>query len=101
MTSQVGIYSSSLGYGLAVSCGDINGDGWTDIYVGNDFHENDYLYFNNGDKTFSEVIADWTDHTTQFSMGVDIADLNNDLLPDIYSTDMLPFDEESLPEVWR
>ncbi len=94
VTAQAGIYSSPLGYGLAVSCADLNGDGWTDIYVGNDFHENDYLYFNNGDKTFTEAVAAWTDHTTQFSMGVDIADLNNDLLPDIYSTDMLPFAED-------
>jgi hypothetical protein len=94
VTQEVGIYSSPLGYGLAISCADLNGDGWTDIYVGNDFHENDYLYFNNGDKTFTEAVADWTDHTTQFSMGVDIADINNDLLPDIFSTDMLPFDEE-------
>lgn len=94
VTQAVGVYNSPLGYGLAVSCADINGDGWTDIYVGNDFHENDYLYLNNGDKTFTEAIANWTDHTTQFSMGADIADLNNDLLPDIYSTDMLPFSEE-------
>lgn len=94
VTEQSGIYSSPLGYGLAVSCADLNGDGWTDIYVGNDFHENDYLYFNNGDKTFTEAIAGWTDHTTQFSMGADIADINNDLLPDIYSTDMLPFAED-------
>jgi enediyne biosynthesis protein E4 len=94
VTAQAGIYSSPLGYGLAVTAADINGDGWTDIYVGNDFHENDYIYLNNGDKTFREVVAQWTDHTTQFSMGVDIADLNNDLLPDIFSTDMLPFDEE-------
>lgn len=94
VTAQTGIYSSPLGYGLAISCADLNGDGLTDIYVGNDFHENDYLYLNNGDKTFTEAIANWTDHTTQFSMGVDIADLNNDLLPDVFSTDMLPFDEE-------
>lgn len=93
VTDQVGIFSSPLGYGLAVSCADLNGDGWTDIYVGNDFHENDYIYFNNGDKTFTEAVADWTDHTTQFSMGVDIADIDNDLLPDVYSTDMLPFSE--------
>ena len=94
VTTQTGIYTSPLGYGLAVACGDLNGDGWTDIYVGNDFHENDYIYFNNGDKTFTEEVDFWTDHTTQFSMGVDIADLNNDLLPDIFSTDMLPFSEE-------
>ncbi|MEM1215748.1 MAG: VCBS repeat-containing protein, partial [Bacteroidota bacterium] len=94
VTGKSGIYSSPLGYGLAVSCADVNGDGWTDIYVGNDFHENDYLYLNQGDGTFREAIAEWTDHTTQFSMGVDIADLNNDQLPDIFSTDMLPFDEE-------
>ncbi|MEZ4986078.1 MAG: VCBS repeat-containing protein [Saprospiraceae bacterium] len=93
VTEASGIFSSPLGYGLAISCADINGDGWTDIYVGNDFHENDYLYFNNGDKTFREAVGQWTDHTTQFSMGVDIADLNNDQLPDLFGTDMLPFDE--------
>ncbi|HMQ48746.1 MAG TPA: VCBS repeat-containing protein [Saprospiraceae bacterium] len=93
VTQQSGIYSSPLGYGLAVSCADINGDGWTDLYIGNDFHENDFLYFNNGNKTFTDAIDNWTDHTTQFSMGADIADINNDLLPDVFSTDMLPFDE--------
>lgn len=94
VTQEAGIYNSPLGYGLAVSAADINGDGWTDLYVGNDFHENDYIYLNNQDRTFREVIKQWTDHTTQFSMGVDIADLNNDLLPDIFSTDMLPFEED-------
>lgn len=94
VTTQAGIYNSPLGYGLAITCADINGDGWTDIYIGNDFHENDYIYINNGDKTFTESVGKWTDHTTQFSMGVDVADIDNDLLPDIFSTDMLPFDEE-------
>lgn len=93
VTAATGIYSSPLGYGLAIAAADLNGDGLTDIYIGNDFHENDYLYLNNGDKTFTEAIAQWTDHTTQFSMGVDIADLNNDGYPDLFSTDMLPFDE--------
>lgn len=94
VTEAAGIYNSPLGYGLAITAADVNEDGYTDLYIGNDFHENDYLYLNNGDKTFREVIRDWTDHTTQFSMGVDIADINNDLLPDIFNTDMLPFNEE-------
>ena len=63
-----------------------------DIYVGNDFHENDYLYINQGDKTFKESSLDWLNHTTRFTMGVDIADLNNDRLLDIFSLDMMPFD---------
>lgn len=93
VTAATGIYSSPLGYGLAIAAADLNGDGLTDIYIGNDFHENDYLYLNNGDKTFTEAIRQWADHTTQFSMGADIADLNNDGYPDLFSTDMLPFDE--------
>lgn len=92
VSQAAGIYSSPLGYGLGLSFGDINNDGWTDIYVGNDFHENDYLYLNNGDKTFTESIQDLTTHTTQFSMGVDMADMNNDGWLDIFSTDMMPFD---------
>jgi hypothetical protein len=94
VTDAAGIYSSPLGYGLAVSCGDLNNDGWVDIYVGNDFHENDYLYLNNGDKTFTESVAGAFSHTSQFSMGVDIADLNNDGWADIFTTDMLPFSAE-------
>lgn len=92
VTKNAGIYNSPLGYGLGVTVADVNNDGWADIYVGNDFHENDYLYINNGDKTFTESIASYTAHTTQFSMGVDIADVNNDGWADIFSTDMMPFD---------
>lgn len=96
VTQATGIYSSALGYGLAVSISDFNEDGWPDIYVGNDFHENDYLYLNNGNKTFSESIEKFTNHTSRFTMGVDIADLNNDGHLDLFTTDMLPFDPEIL-----
>ena len=92
VTKSVGIYNSPLGYGLGVTVSDVNNDGWVDIYVGNDFHENDYLYINNGDKTFTESISNYMAQTTQFSMGVDIADVNNDGWADIFTTDMMPFD---------
>ncbi len=94
VTDASGIYSSALGYGLALTTADINMDGLIDIYVGNDFHENDYLYINQGDKTFKESSADYLSHTTRFTMGVDIADINNDMLPDIFTLDMMPFDAE-------
>lgn len=94
VTEASGIYSSALGYGLAITTSDINNDGYMDIYIGNDFHENDYLYINQGDKTFKESIASYISHTSRFTMGVDIADLNNDLNPDIFSLDMMPFDHE-------
>ena len=93
VTSEAGIYSSKIGYGLGLSISDINGDLCPDIYVGNDFHENDYLYINNCDGTFSESISLSTKSTSQFSMGTDIADINNDLRPDILSLDMMPSDE--------
>lgn len=94
VTKKAGIYNSSLGYGLALIASDINQDGWMDIYVGNDFHEIDYLYINQGDKTFKESSENYLSHTSQSTMGVDIADVNNDHLFDIFTLDMTPDDHE-------
>ncbi len=94
VTEASGIYNSALGYGLAITTADINNDGFLDIYVGNDFHENDYLYINQGNKTFKESSADYLSHNARFTMGVDIADVNNDQQQDIFTLDMMPFDHE-------
>ncbi len=96
VTKESGIYSSALGYGLGITVGDINWDGYPDIYVGNDFHENDYLYINNGDGTFTEALDASIQHTSRFSMGNDVGDFNNDGLPDILSLDMLPENQQML-----
>jgi len=92
VTAAANVYSSALGYGLGLAISDINLDGWPDIYVGNDFHENDYLYLNNGDGAFEEVLQRVIGHTSTSSMGNDVADFNNDGRPDIVSLDMLPED---------
>jgi enediyne biosynthesis protein E4 len=96
VSAQAGIYQSSLGYGLGISVADMNNDGWDDIYIGNDFHENDYYYINNGNGTFTESGAEHFGHYSRFSMGNDIADYNNDGQPDIVTVDMLPPDEKTL-----
>lgn len=96
VSAKAGIYQSNLGYGLGIAVADINQDGWDDIYVGNDFHENDYYYINNGNGTFSESGAKHFRHYSRFSMGNDIADYNNDGQPDVVTVDMLPPDEKTL-----
>ena len=92
VTRESGINSSIIGYGLGIAVSDINQDGWPDLYIGNDFHENDYLYINQKNGTFKDELANCIQHTSQFSMGVDIGDINNDAKPDIVSMDMLPED---------
>lgn len=92
ITQQAGIRSSSLSYGLGLSIADINRDGWPDIYLGNDYAIPDYLYINNRDGTFTDRLQETFPYTSHFSMGNDIADINNDGWPDIFTLDMLPED---------
>lgn len=92
VTKETGIHSSAISYGLGLSIADINLDGYPDMYVGNDFHENDYLYINQRNGTFSDQLTEKIMHTSQFSMGVDVADINNDAQPEVISMDMLPSD---------
>jgi hypothetical protein len=96
VSEMAGIYGGVNGYGLGVAAADFNQDGYPDIYVSNDFHEDDYYYLNNGDGTFSEKLKDHFGHTSRFSMGNDVADINHDAWPDILSLDMLPEDEAVL-----
>lgn len=94
VTEQAGIFSSIIGYGLNAIAGDLNNDGWEDIYVSNDFHENDYCYLNQGNGTFREVNTEAFGHESRYSMGSDMADLNNDGWLDIITLDMLAPDEK-------
>ena len=93
VTNEAGIFSSHIGYGLGVGITDINNDGWPDIYVSNDFNENDYLYINQTDGTFKEQISLMVKNSSRFSMGNDFADFNNDGWIDFITLDMLPKDE--------
>lgn len=92
VTRQCGINSSAIGYGLGIAVSDINLDGFPDIYIGNDFQENDYMYINQRNGTFRDELVSSIMHTSQFTMGVDVADADNDGFPEIISTDMLPSD---------
>lgn len=99
VSEEAGIYGSVIGFGLGVTVGDVNSDGWEDIYVSNDFFERDYLYMNNQDGTFSEKLTDALSSTSAASMGADMADINNDGFSDIFVTEMLPSDYERLKSV--
>ncbi|MEZ4773984.1 MAG: VCBS repeat-containing protein [Bacteroidia bacterium] len=92
VSAAAGIKGNPIGFGLSVTVGDINLDGWPDIFVGNDYTEQDYLYINNGDGTFTDKLSPSFAHTSHFSMGSDMGDINNDGLPDLMVLDMLPED---------
>ncbi|MBZ9729339.1 VCBS repeat-containing protein [Salegentibacter sp. JZCK2] len=96
VSEEAGIYGGPNSYGLGISTADFNNDGFTDIYIGNDFHEDDYYYLNNGDGTFTESLKSNFGHVSRFSMGNDAADINNDGFIDLITLDMLPEDEKIL-----
>ncbi len=96
VTKEAGLHTGLLSFGLGVSVADINGDGYPDIYVGNDFIERDYLYINQKNGTFKDELEDDLQHTSMSSMSSDIADVNNDGYPDIFTTDMIPDDDYRL-----
>jgi enediyne biosynthesis protein E4 len=90
VSEAAGIYGSEIGFGLGVNVGDVNGDKWPDIYVSNDFFERDYLYINQQNGKFKEVLDTAMTHISLSSMGADMADINNDGWQDVFTTDMLP-----------
>jgi hypothetical protein len=99
VSEAAGIYGSVIGFGLGVTVGDVNRDGWQDIYVSNDFFERDYLYLNNTDGTFDEVLEAQFRSISAASMGADMADINNDGHPEIFVTDMLPEPDARIKQV--
>jgi enediyne biosynthesis protein E4 len=90
VSAQAGIFGGEIAFGLGVTVGDVNNDGWDDIYISNDFFEKDYLYINQHNGTFKEVIDNAMGHISNGSMGSDMADINNDGYLDIFTTEMLP-----------
>ncbi|MGZ8557967.1 MAG: VCBS repeat-containing protein [Chitinophagaceae bacterium] len=96
VTKGAGIYGSTVSFGLGATVGDVNGDGYPDVYVSNDFYEQDYLYINQKNGTYKDEMEKWMQHTSLASMGADFGDINNDGYPDIFTTDMLPGDDYRL-----
>lgn len=96
VSEPMGLVGGINSYGLGVSIADFNKDGWPDIYVGNDFHEDDYYYINEGGARFRESLKEKFSHTSRFSMGNDVADINGDGYPDLISLDMAPESERVL-----
>jgi len=99
ISEEAGIFGSVIGFGLGVTVGDIDQDGWLDIYISNDFFERDYIYMNNGDGTFKETLETKMKSISAASMGADMADINNDGYPELFVTEMLPSDESRLKTV--
>lgn len=93
VSEKAGIFGAAMGYGLGISVADLNNDGWEDLYVSNDFHEDDYYYVNNHTGGFRESVRQAFTHTSRFSMGNDVADVNNDGYPDVMTLDMYPAEE--------
>ena len=95
ISAEAGITSNVLTFGLGLAISDVNSDGWPDIYVSNDFNEPDYLFINNGNGTFTDKLSASMDQISMYSMGSDLADYNNDALPDLMTLDMLPEDNKT------
>ena len=99
VSEAAGIYGSVIGFGLGVTVGDINRDGWDDLFISNDFFERDYLYINQQDGTFKEVLPEQMRSISGASMGADLADLDNDGFHDLFVTEMLPSNYNRLKSV--
>ncbi|CAH1002069.1 hypothetical protein LEM8419_02986 [Neolewinella maritima] len=98
VSEQAGIYGSIIGFGLGVTVGDVDRDGWPDIFVSNDFFERDYLYMNNRDGTFRETLTEAMQSISAASMGADLADIDNDGYSELFVTEMLPSSNQRLKE---